>query len=63
MAAKWIPNSFFDGTANLLAFMFLTRLEYPTDFLALVILNVLNLIWSHHLQFEMLRIVKLVARN
>lgn len=63
MTAKRISYSFFDRTTYLFALVFLTRLQLPTYFLALVILNILNILWAHHLKFKMFRIVKLIARH
>lgn len=63
VTAEGVSHSLFDGTANLLALVLLTRLELTTYFLALVMLDIFYLLWRHHLQFEMLGIVKFIARD
>ncbi len=63
VTTEGVSHSLFDGTANLLALVFLTRLQLTTYFLALVMLNIFYLFWRHHLQFEMLGIVKFITRD
>ena len=62
VTAERISHSLFDRTADLFALVLLTRLQLTTYFLALVMLDIFYLLWGHHLQFEMLRIVKFIAR-
>ena len=63
VTAEGVSHSLFNGTADLLALVFLARLELTTYFLALVMLDIFYLFWRHHLQFEMLGIVKFIARD
>ena len=63
VTAEGVSHSLFDGTADLLALVFLTRLQLTTYFLALVMLDIFYFFCGHHLQFEMLRVVKFIARD
>ena len=63
MTAKGVPDSLFDRATDLLTLVLLARLQHATYFLALVILNVFNLLGGHHLQLEMFRVIEFVARD
>ena len=63
VTTEGVSHSLFDRTANLLALVLLARLQLTAYFLALVMLDIFYLFWRHHLQFEMLRIVKFIARD